>query len=57
MSATTRGFVDGRERVLGARFWLSDDPVIAARQLAEARGALAARAWVRAVLAELGVTE
>ena len=49
----TARFIVGREAVLGRRTWLSDDPVVAARQLAERMGPLVARAWLRAVLEEV----
>lgn len=51
--SATLTYLAGREKVLGRRFWLSDDPRVAARQLFDRRGPLAGRAWARQLLAEM----
>lgn len=50
---STRVYVEGRERVLGERLWLSDDPRLAAVQLADRVGARRARRWLAEALRAL----
>lgn len=52
-SSPTLAFLHGRERVLGRRFMLHQDPAVAAARLVEELGSLGARRWLLAALAEV----
>lgn len=49
----TGDYVRSRERVLGRRVWLHEDPTIAASQLTENLGLLGAARWLRCALEEV----
>lgn len=50
----TGRYIRGRERVLGRRVWVHEDPAIAACQLVERLGPLGAARWLRCALEEVG---
>lgn len=50
----TGRYIRSRERVLGRRVWVHEDPAIAAGQLVERLGPLGAAQWLRRALEEVG---